>query len=413
MVAPAARRGDRGRARGAGRRACRWCAARRADAPDEAVWPENGDGEPAVLLRARARRDRRRRHHRRPRRSERFATRGQRAAPVGARPDRAWARRAGGAPTRGRWQPLRARRRHRRRARRATGSCRAARRPSCASSSRRIERPTRRRHVAWAPARFEMGCERGSEAEALSDYLLGLRALLDATSDAGRGQPGPARGGAVRRGGPAPAGAAPDRGWLGAGAVRDGRRARGPGRTADSPRELVEEVERHLRALLRDVLCGYLDSDLGGVADDILLETNPEPFMEIEARDLRASSGGRRRARAPPEPEPDPRPTGAGCRGRPSPRPRPGHRRDGAGVEGTAAASWRASPSPPTGASGARGLLRAPVGPEQVLVHRAQARRGRARRPRGAAPRSSACGPAGAQQVEVGLVALGQPARSS
>ena len=65
-----------------------------------------------------------------------------------------------------------------------------------------------------------------------------------------------------------------------------------------SPRaELVDEAEDHLRALLRDVLCGYLDADLKGVADDILLESDSEPFMdgdtqdselqEIEARDLR------------------------------------------------------------------------------------------------------------------------------
>ena len=40
--------------------------------------------------------------------------------------------------------------------------------------------------VAWALGRFEMGCARASDAEALSDYLLALRALLDATSDAGR-----------------------------------------------------------------------------------------------------------------------------------------------------------------------------------------------------------------------------------
>ena len=39
--------------------------------------------------------------------------------------------------------------------------------------------------VGWALGRFEMGCERAHDAEALSDYLLGLRALLDATSDAG------------------------------------------------------------------------------------------------------------------------------------------------------------------------------------------------------------------------------------
>src|SRR5262249_27689012 len=33
--------------------------------------------------------------------------------------------------------------------------------------------------LAWALARFEMGCERTTEHEALSDYLLALRALLE------------------------------------------------------------------------------------------------------------------------------------------------------------------------------------------------------------------------------------------
>ena len=73
----------------------------------------------------------------------------------------------------------------------------------------------------------------------------------------------------------------------------------------DSPTELVAEVEGHLRAMLRDVLCGYLDSDLKGVADDILLETNPEPFMEIEARDLRVRAAT---PEPPPEPPPPPEP---------------------------------------------------------------------------------------------------------
>src|ERR671914_721890 len=112
------------------------------------------------------------------------------------------------------------------------------------------------RTVAWALGRFEMGCARGKDA---------------------------AR-------------------------VRTGD---------DAPRELVAEMEAHLRALLRDVLCGYLDADLKGVADDILLETTPEPFMEIRARDLRAEAreaappGGAppvrepRFERPPPPPEPE------------------------------------------------------------------------------------------------------------
>jgi hypothetical protein len=151
--------------------------------------------------------------------------------------------------------------------------------------------------VAWALERFEMGCERPSEAQALSDYLLALRALLDATSHAGQSSM------ALR---------------LAALCAEEGERAQlqhrleaalalerfvmggatGLRTDPESPRELVAEAETHLRALLRDVLCGYLDADLKGVADDILLDSGAEPepasepFMEseapeIEARDLR------------------------------------------------------------------------------------------------------------------------------
>ena len=35
---------------------------------------------------------------------------------------------------------------------------------------------------------------------------------------------------------------------------------------------LVDELADHLRALLRDVLCGHLDSDLCGVADDLIAD---------------------------------------------------------------------------------------------------------------------------------------------
>jgi hypothetical protein len=174
------------------------------------------------------------------------------------------------------------------------------------------------RTVAWALGRFEMGSARGRDAEALSDYLLALRALLDATSDAGEAslalrvaalcaEEGRRR--LVQRRIEAAIGL--ERYVMGGAArVRSGD---------DSPRELVTEVEAHLRALLRDVLCGYLDADLKSVADDILLETTPEPFMEIRARDLRAE--GREAAPPreaapieprferppppPPEPEPD------------------------------------------------------------------------------------------------------------
>lgn len=268
-----------------------------ADAPAEAVYPENGDGEPAVVCVL-----------------ERDVTAEDGITATEAEERftrlvsalRLWApgRIGLGAPgwrstDGGPWQPL------------PFGGGPAAPAgdwflPSGEEGGLReffatIDRADPPQHVAWAWARFEMGCERGSDADALSDYLLGLRALLDATSDAGEAslalrvaalcaEEGRRR--LVQR--RVESAIALERFVMGGGprSWPDG----------DSPPELVAEVEGHLRAMLRDVLCGYLDSDLKGVADDILLETNPEPFVEIEARDLRVRAA----APEPPPPEPEP-----------------------------------------------------------------------------------------------------------
>ncbi len=159
--------------------------------------------------------------------------------------------------------------------------------------------------VAWALARFEMGCGRRLQAEALSDYLLGLRALID------DGRSGLALRVAVlcaedaerkrvqRR---VELAQALERFVMGDGASDPYLDAVG----SDSPATLVDEVERHLRALLRDVLCGYLDADLRAVADDLLLD-QPESY-EIRAADLRegpATAVGAARA-APVEPAGEP-----------------------------------------------------------------------------------------------------------
>ena len=268
-----------------------------ADAPAEAVWPENGDGEPAVLAVL-----------------ERDVT-----ADDGITADEAetrfvelvsalrlWApgRVSLGAPgwrrtDEGPWQPL------------PFGGGAGApaggwflpggEEQGLAEFVAAVSRADPPQHVAWARGRFEMGCERPSDADALSDYLLALRALLDATSDAGEASL------ALR---------------VAALCAEEGRRrlvqrriesaialerfVMGGGPRSwpegDSPVELVAEVEGHLRALLRDVLCGYLDSELKGIADDILLETNPEPFMEdIRARDLRQEAREPEAERAAPE----------------------------------------------------------------------------------------------------------------
>jgi hypothetical protein len=151
--------------------------------------------------------------------------------------------------------------------------------------------------VVWSMARFDMGCGRRLESEALSDYLLSMRALID------DGRSGLALRVAVlcaeeherktvqRR---VELAQALERFVIGDG-PGDGDYLDAVG--ADSPRTLVDEVERHLRALLRDVLCGYLDPDLRKVADDLLLD-QPEPF-EIRAQrssvlTRQASTGGPR-----------------------------------------------------------------------------------------------------------------------
>jgi hypothetical protein len=80
----------------------------------------------------------------------------------------------------------------------------------------------------------------------------------------------------------------------------------------DTPRSVVLHLEQHLRALLRDVLCGYLGTDLRAAADDVLL-TSSEP-IEIKATDTR-----QQKAPPPPPPPPAPEPVLAG-----DPGPEPG-----------------------------------------------------------------------------------------
>jgi hypothetical protein len=128
-------------------------------------------------------------------------------------------------------------------------------------------RAPRSGEIAWALARFEMGCERLAPFEALTDYLLALRALLEPE--------GPASGRLSGR--LAAICAAPeDRAAVAERtahaislerAVIGGLAPAHPGVDA-----LVDALAEHLRALLRDVLCGHLDSDLCAVADELLAQ---------------------------------------------------------------------------------------------------------------------------------------------
>jgi hypothetical protein len=143
--------------------------------------------------------------------------------------------------------------------------------------------------IAWALQRFELGCERTSTAEAISDQLLVVRALLDGDDEAGRAALGrrlaalcaeePRRKAvrdrldaafAIERSAMSGAGIEPEL---------------GDGEEVDAA-TVVRELEQHVRALLRDVVCGYLAPDLRSIADDILLAT-ADPSVEIEAHDIR------------------------------------------------------------------------------------------------------------------------------
>jgi len=125
-------------------------------------------------------------------------------------------------------------------------------------------RTPRAGELAWALRRYEMACERAVDGEALTDVLLALRALLEPE--------GPSSGRLAGR--LAALCALPDdRAALTARVAHTVavERSLVAGLAVDPELDvLAAELADHLRALLRDVLCGHLDSDLRTVADGIL-----------------------------------------------------------------------------------------------------------------------------------------------
>ena len=125
--------------------------------------------------------------------------------------------------------------------------------------------------LAWALRRYELGCEREHCYEGLTDHLLALRALLEPE-------------------GPLSALLA---GRLAALCATQGQRNQLAERTVQAVAleravvcgtaveraggaALAQEVADHLRALLRDVICGHLAPDLATLADEILLAPEQE-----------------------------------------------------------------------------------------------------------------------------------------
>jgi hypothetical protein len=149
----------------------------------------------------------------------------------------------------------------------------------CELVSRRAPHANR---LAWALRRYELGCDRASPSEGLSDHLLALRALLEPE--------GPDTGLLASR--VAALCATPEqRAALSERITRalELERALIAGAAAKRARDqaIVADVADHLRALLRDVICGHLDPELVALADKLLLA--PE----------RPSGGGEHEERAP------------------------------------------------------------------------------------------------------------------
>lgn len=123
--------------------------------------------------------------------------------------------------------------------------------------------------LARAIVRFEAGLERPSLFDALSDYLLALRMLLEGggASDVGLAM----RAAALRSEGPARQGVklAIERATVLEQSIVRGEVAATAG--TGSPLELVAQVESVLRGILRDAVRGQLGRDLRAAADETLL----------------------------------------------------------------------------------------------------------------------------------------------
>jgi hypothetical protein len=155
--------------------------------------------------------------------------------------------------------------------------------------------------LAWALRRFELGCERTSGYEALSDHLMALRALLEPE--------GPASGllaGRIAALCAMPEGRAKlTKRMIKAQALERAIIA-GTAPEQAAGLNLARDVADHLRALLRDVICGHLDPDLALLADELCRDEDSAEEQAIgQDAAAEAPPSGARHSR-PQESEDDP-----------------------------------------------------------------------------------------------------------
>lgn len=137
-------------------------------------------------------------------------------------------------------------------------------------AARLEQRPDPDSALTWAVGRFEMGCERESAMEGLSDHLLALRAVLEGHGPVGASLP--LRASALIADDTFDRIEARER-------VEDTlelERALMNGRTLDRAIELATWVEDGVRRLLRQAALGELGTDLSATADETLITTGLE-----------------------------------------------------------------------------------------------------------------------------------------
>jgi hypothetical protein len=124
--------------------------------------------------------------------------------------------------------------------------------------------------LSWAVRRFELGCERPTAPEGLSDHLLALRAVLDGQGPVGASLP--MRAAALVAEGTEDRLALRER----IEAALELERALMTGAPTGTMSELAAWLEETVRRILRDAALGELGGDLNEVADEALIATGLE-----------------------------------------------------------------------------------------------------------------------------------------
>jgi hypothetical protein len=168
-------------------------------------------------------------------------------------------------------------------------------------------RPLQGGSLSWALTRFEMGCGQAFALEGLSDHLLALSALLDGDETGPASAPTRLAALCAEPENREELRASIDdayalqrrlmRGDLDA--ERSGKRG------SETPDRIVAHLENTLRAVLKDIICGYLDADVKRTADDLLrgeaeLRPDPDPKLDpLMAFGAKLRGRGRRRQAEP------------------------------------------------------------------------------------------------------------------